>query len=102
VNGGCLPGLAEDDVVEVPARIDRDGARPIPQAPLSPSQAELVRRVKAFERLTVDAALSGDRAVALRALALNPLGGGPALAPELLEAILAANRQWLPRFFPDG
>jgi 6-phospho-beta-glucosidase len=102
VNGGCLPGLADDDVVEVPARIDRDGAHPIRQAPLSPSQAALVRRVKAFERLTVEAALSGDRAVALQALALNPLAGGPALAPELLEAILAANRQWLPRFFPDG
>src|SRR6185295_8267632 len=48
VNNGCLPGLADDDVVEVPARIDRDGAHPIPQAPLSPSQAALVRRVKAF------------------------------------------------------
>jgi 6-phospho-beta-glucosidase len=86
----------------VPARIDQDGAHPIPQAPLSPSQAELVHRVKAYERLTVEAARSGDREVARRALAPNPIGGGEALAAELLDAILAANRQWLPRFFPDG
>ncbi len=102
LNGGCLPGLADDDVVEVPARIDRDGAHPLPQAPLSPAQAALVLRVKAFERLTVRAALTGDRSIAREALALNPLAGGPALAPELLDAILAANRRWLPRFFPDG
>ncbi len=102
LNGGCLPGLADDEVVEIPARIDRDGAHPLTQAPLSPSQADLVRRMKAFERLAVRAATSGDREVAREALALNPLAGGPGLAPTLLDAILTANRQWLPRFFPDG
>jgi alpha-galactosidase/6-phospho-beta-glucosidase family protein len=50
----------------------------------------------------VEAARTGDREIARRALAANPLAGGPALADELLEAILAANRGWLPRFFPDG
>ncbi len=101
-NDGTLPGLADDDVVEVPARIDATGAHPIPQAPLSASQATLVRRVKAYERLAVEAARTGDRAIARRALAANPLAGGPAVADELLEAILSANRHWLSRFFPDG
>ena len=102
VTTGPCPDLAADDVVEVPARIDRDGAHPLPQAPLAPVQADLVRRVKAYERLAVRAATTGDRGVARQALAANPLAGGPALAEELLEAILAANRRWLPRFFPDG
>ena len=101
-NDGTLPGLADDDIVEVPARIDRDGAHPIKQASLSEAQADLVHRVKRFERLTIEAARTGDRDVARRALAANPLAGGPAMATELLEAILTANRQWLPRFFPDG
>jgi 6-phospho-beta-glucosidase len=101
-NDGTLPGLADADVVEVPARVDRDGAHPIPQAPLSAAQAELVGRVKVYERLAVRAAISGDRAVARAALAANPLAGDPERADELLEAILAANRHWLPRFFPDG
>ncbi|HEX2756670.1 MAG TPA: hypothetical protein VHM48_14470 [Candidatus Limnocylindrales bacterium] len=101
-NDGTLPGLADSDVVEVPARIDRDGAHPIPQAPLSAPQADLVGRVKVYERLTVRAAISGDRAIARAALAANPLAGGPDGAEELLDAILAANRHWLPRFFPDG
>jgi 6-phospho-beta-glucosidase len=101
-NDGTLPGLADDDIVEVPATIDTTGAHPIKQAPLSRSQADLVHRVKDYERLTVEAARTGDREIARRALAANPLAGGPALADELLEAILAANRGWLPRFVPDG
>jgi 6-phospho-beta-glucosidase len=101
-NDGTLPGLADADVVEVPARIDRDGAHPIPQAPLSPAQYDLVSRVKAYERLTIRAAVSGDPAIARAALAANPLAGDPARADELLEAVFEANARWLPRFFPDG
>ena len=101
-NDGTLPGLADSDVVEVPARIDRDGAHPIRQGPMSDAQADLVGRVKAYERLAVQAAISGDRAIARTALAANPLAGGPEQTDELLEAVLAANRRWLPRFYPNG
>jgi 6-phospho-beta-glucosidase len=101
-NDGTLPGLADADIVEVPARIDRDGAHPIPQAPLSPAQFELVTRVKAYERLAIRAAVSGDTAIARAALAANPLAGDPARADELLDAILEVNARWLPRFFPNG
>ncbi|HEX3429101.1 MAG TPA: hypothetical protein VHS36_09855 [Candidatus Limnocylindrales bacterium] len=101
-NGTSLPGLAADDVVEVPARIDRDGAHPLPLEPLPPELLDLVSRVKTYERLVVRAARSGDRRVARAALAANPLAGGDELAPQLLDAILERNRQWLPRFFPHG
>ena len=101
-NDGTLPGLADADIVEVPARIDRDGAHPLPQAPLSPAQFELVSRVKAYERLTIRAAVTGDARIARAALAANPLAGDPERADELLEAVFEANARWLPRFFPDG
>ena len=101
-NDGTLPGLADADVVEVPARIDRDGAHPIPQAPLSPTQYDLVSRVKAYERLAIRAAMSGDPTIARAALAANPLAGDPERAGELLEAIFEVNGRWLPRFFPNG
>jgi 6-phospho-beta-glucosidase len=101
-NDGTLPGLADDDIVEVPARIDVTGAHPIPQAPLSAAQMELVHQVKRYERSAVEAARTGDRDVARRALAANPISGGPEIAAELLDAILGANRQWLPRFLPEG
>jgi 6-phospho-beta-glucosidase len=97
-NGGALPGLAADDVVEIPARIDRDGAHPAPLAPLPQELLELVARVKTYERLAVRAAVTGDAAVARAALAANPVAGGPELSGQLLDAIVETNRQWLPRF----
>ena len=99
-NGGALPGLAADDVVEIPARIDRDGAHPLPLEPLPAELLDLVSRVKTYERLTVRAAITGDRAVARAALAANPIAGGAELSPQLLDAILEWNAQWLPRFGP--
>ena len=98
-NAGALPGIADDEVVEVPARITAAGAVPLAQAALHPEMLELVRRVKIYERLTIRAAISGDRALALEALRANPLVPADVAAP-LLDALLEANQALLPRFFP--
>jgi 6-phospho-beta-glucosidase len=99
-NDGALPGLPDDAVVEITARIDRDGAHPVPVAPLDGEMLDLVRGAKTYERLAITAALSGDRGDALRALAANQLVG-PYVDPQpLLDALLEANRALLPRFFP--
>jgi 6-phospho-beta-glucosidase len=97
-NDGALPDLPEGAVVEVPARIDREGAHPLPLAPLAPEMLGLVQQVKAFEELTIRAAMTGDRRIALRALLANPLVGRWKLATELLDALLEANTAHLPRF----
>jgi 6-phospho-beta-glucosidase len=102
LNHGALGELPDDVVVEVPARIDAHGAHPLPQAPLAPELRGLVEHAKAYEQLAVQAALSGDRGVALRALLANPLVGRYSLASALLDALLDANRAYLPRFFPEG
>jgi 6-phospho-beta-glucosidase len=101
-NAGTLPGLADDAVVEVPARIDRDGAHVQPLTALPAEMAGLVEQVKAYERLTVSAAIHGDRAAALKALMANPLVRTYRTADALLGALLDANRGHLPRFFPAG
>jgi 6-phospho-beta-glucosidase len=99
-NDGALPDLADSAVVEIAARIDRDGAHPLPVAPLSPEMRGLVQAAKAYEELAVMAATTGDRRIALRALMANPLVGDWAIAEPLLDALLDANRAHLPRFFP--
>ena len=101
-NEGALPDLPASAVVEIPARIDRDGAHPLPLAPLAPEMRGLVEEVKAYETLTIEAARSGDRRTALRALIANPLVRGRSNPSDLLDALLEANRKHLPRFFPDG
>ena len=96
-NDGAIPDLPDAAVVEIPAVIDRDGAHPLALAPLAPEQRALVQAVKAYEELTIEAAKTGDRDVAVRALAANPLVGAEIASP-LLDAILEADAQHLDRF----
>jgi 6-phospho-beta-glucosidase len=93
-NNGTLAGLADDDLVEVPARVDRDGAHPLPQEPLAPELLGLVQHVAAYERLAVRAALSGEAADVRRALLAHPLVGQWDPARELATL--------LPYAMPDG
>jgi 6-phospho-beta-glucosidase len=86
-NAGLLPGLADDDVVEVPARVDRSGPHPLPQSPLAPELLGLVQHVAAYERLAVQAALSGDPADVRKALLAHPLVGQWDLAVELARVL---------------
>ena len=72
-NDGAIPDLPDDAVVEVPARIDRDGAHPLPLAPLAPEMLGLVQQVKAYERLAVGGRGHGRPDLALKALMANPL-----------------------------
>jgi 6-phospho-beta-glucosidase len=100
-NDGAMPDLERTDVVEVAARIDRDGAHPIAVAPLAAEQRDLVLRVKHYERLTIEAAMSGDRAIARDALEAHPLVDSRVDVDALLDALLDANRRYLPRFSRD-
>ena len=99
-NEGAIANLPDDDVVEVPCTVDRAGAHAIATAPLAPEMLGLVQHAKAYERLTIDAARSGSRTTALLALMANPLVGDYDRAAPLLDALLDANRELLPRFFP--
>jgi 6-phospho-beta-glucosidase len=89
-NGTAIAGLPTDDVVELPARVDRDGAHPLAQRPLAPELLGLVAHVAAYERLAVQAAVTGSRAVARRALLAHPLVGQWGKVEPLLDGLLAA------------
>ena len=91
-NGTTLAGLAEDDVVEVPARIGRDGPTPLGQPPLAPALLGLVQHVAAYERLAAAAAADGDVEAARLALLAHPLVREYGLADTLLDGLLAGER----------
>jgi 6-phospho-beta-glucosidase len=88
-NGSTVAGLATDDVVEVPARVGRDGPEPLPQPPLGPELLGLVQHVAAYERLTVRAALTRDPVDARKALLAHPLIGQVELVDGLLDRLMA-------------
>ncbi|MFL5750007.1 MAG: 6-phospho-beta-glucosidase, partial [Chloroflexota bacterium] len=97
-NDGALGGLPADAVVEIPARIDSEGAHPVALKPLAPDMLGLVQAMKGYERLVIRAARTGDRAIALRALVANPLVGTLDMGRPLLDALLEANAGFLPAF----
>jgi 6-phospho-beta-glucosidase len=89
-NGETLAGLAADDVVEVPARIEAQGPVPLPQPPLAPELLGLVQHVAAYERLAAQAAVTRDVTTVRKALLTHPLIGQHELVEQLLESLLPA------------
>jgi len=89
-NTGAVPGLADDDVVELLARITTDGPLPLPQPALAPELLGLVQHVAAYERLTAETAITRDPVTARKALLTHPLIGQTAIADELVELLTAA------------
>ncbi len=88
-NEGALPDLPEDAVVEVPALLSAHGVRTLPAAPLPEQAIGLVRRAKAYERLTIRAAMTRSRAAALSALVANPLVRTVDAAQAILGDVIA-------------
>ncbi|MCD9456660.1 6-phospho-beta-glucosidase [Klebsiella pneumoniae] len=97
-NNGAISGLPDDCAVEVSSLITASGPLPLNVAPFPEDTLLLLQLRKSFERLTIEAALTGNRHTAWRALMLNPLiVSGEKLELALDEGI-AENRQWLPTF----
>jgi 6-phospho-beta-glucosidase len=99
VNNAAVKGWPDDWVLELPARVNRDGIRALPAEPLPPACFGLLAAVKSYELLTADAAMTGDRQKAYQALLVHPLGPPADRVAEVLDDMLETNRQYLPRFF---
>jgi 6-phospho-beta-glucosidase len=97
-NRGTVPALPPDLVIEVPCRVDADGAVPLAVSAPSAHQLGLMSTVRASERDIADAALiaatgladDAERAtaLALRAFASHPLVGSLDVARALAAAAL--------------
>ncbi|MDC9589297.1 6-phospho-beta-glucosidase [Xenorhabdus sp. XENO-10] len=98
VNRGAIYGLPDDAVVETNCIVDAQGAHPLAFGRLPDSMLALMQQVKAFERLTIEAAMHGDRKAALLALVTHPLIADAALDLSLLNEVLEINHMYLPAF----
>lgn len=95
LNRGTLPFLPDDAVIEVPASVDAQGAKPLPVRPLEPLFAGLVANVTAYEHLALEAALKGGRERVFQALLSHPLIGQIEYAEKLTDDLIAHNREHL-------
>ncbi len=100
---GAVAGWPADWVLELPCRVDRMGIHPLPAEPLPPVCFGLLAQIKAFELLTVEAAVHGDRRAAYQALLAHPLGPAADQVGAVLDDLLETHRVYLPQFWrQDG
>jgi 6-phospho-beta-glucosidase len=97
-HGGAVPEWPADWVLELPCRVSRSGIQPLPAAPLPTACFGLLASVKAYELLTVEAAVHGDRKAAYEALLAHPLGPSADRVQAVLDDLLTTHRAHLPQF----
>jgi 6-phospho-beta-glucosidase len=94
--GAALAGFPDDQVVEVFARVDRHGVHPERMPPLPGHVIGLIKSLGEYQRLTADAAWSGSRRDAIRALASHPWVLSLDVAERMYDEMAHAHRAHLP------
>jgi 6-phospho-beta-glucosidase len=99
-HGGMIPFLDEGDIAEIKCRVGKDGPVPLPllSDDISGHIVGMVQAVKAYEKLAVEAGLSGDYDTGLAALLTHPLVGDYTKAKGVYDEMLAAHKEFLPQF----
>jgi len=97
-NKGVFKFLPDNAVVETAVLVNKHGITPITANPPPKAVWGLVSMVKNYEMLTAEAAITGDYDTALLALTHHPLVGDYDMAKALLDEMLQANKEHLPKF----
>jgi alpha-galactosidase len=97
-NRGYIPNLPDDAIVEVPGIISALGFQGLSFPPLPEGIAALCRRELELSGLVVEAAMTGDRQLALQALLLDPMMRDIDTARAILDDLLKEFHPYLPQF----
>ena len=102
LNKGALDFMDDNDVVEISCVIGKDGPKPIKANVKNQHIIEYMKMMKAYEKHSVNAALTGDEDEAMRALLINPLVFDYHKAYPCFQELKEVHKQYLPQFFKDG
>jgi 6-phospho-beta-glucosidase len=95
-NHGALADFPDDLVVEMVGYVDRNGVAPLVQGHMPRHVVGLVKMLGEYQALTAEAAWSGNRRDAIRALASNPLVFSLHKAEAIYDEMATAHRRYLP------
>ncbi|WP_373893690.1 6-phospho-beta-glucosidase [Virgibacillus sp. CBA3643] len=99
-NNGTIACLPNDVSIEVNCVVESHQITPLQVGEVRPQIRGLLQNVKAYEELTVEAAVTGNKGIALQALTLHPLIPSAERAKDILDEMLPVNERYLPRFYP--
>ncbi|GIO44273.1 6-phospho-beta-glucosidase [Paenibacillus apis] len=98
-NGNTLDFLPKDAFIEVNCQVTSEGPLVQPVQVVPEAAKGLIRSVKTYEQLAIEAAVTGDRGMALLALTHHPLTYSVNDVERMLDEMLEQNRRYLPQFF---
>jgi len=100
-NVGQVANLPYDAVIETYGVIDPTGAHALAFGDLPPGVQTVLEHHIHNQEMTVEAALTGDRELALQVLLNDPLSSRLSIdeTRQMLDELLEANQQYLPQFF---
>lgn len=96
-NEGAITGMDEADVVEIPAVVSKGFVKPLPAGAIPDMCLGLMKQVKAYERLTIEAAIEGSYKKALLALTIHPLVRDGEIARKILDGYIQQHGPIFPR-----
>ena len=95
-NRGAVANLPDDAFLELRCELDMQGPRPLPAGEMPRGLLGLTHQVLDTHELTVEAAVSCDRKLLLRALATDPIVNNLGDARNIMNELLEAERDHLP------
>lgn len=99
LNGGAFDFMSADDCIETGCLVGKDGAKPVPIPNFTNNYIKgIMKTVKSYEKLTIEAALEGSDSKALAALMLNPLVGDFDAARACYYEMKEAHKTYLTMF----
>ena len=99
-NRGAIANLPATAEVEVEAVTETGGARALIMGEAPLVLKGILEKRFVWQELVADAAVTGDRSKAMQALLVDEMAVEPRKAEAMLDELLAASRDLLPRFFP--
>jgi len=97
-NDGLVTNLPEGAILEVPALVGPFGIRGISIGALPMGIAAILSARIYQQQLTVDAAITGDRNLALQAMLADPMVPSIEIAKAMLDELIEAHSEYLPQF----
>jgi 6-phospho-beta-glucosidase len=95
-NQGAVEGMEAGDVVEVPAIISCGQVHPLAVGHIPTACLGLMKQIKAYEQLTIEAAVEHSYAIALLALTTHPLVMDRFIAKEILDEYRERHKDYFP------
>lgn len=95
-NLNSIPGLKEDDVVEVPTLLRKNFIRPLSVGSIPEECLYILKQLKEYERLVVEGVTTSSYSTLVHALTLNPWVPSYNVAKKILDTFMKEESAYFP------